>query len=315
LSDKSQCVLVTGGAGFIGSHLVDRLVDEGFGVRVLDDLSSCSLANIQGHVDAGRVEFVQGDVRDSELVDDCVCGEGYVVHLAAVVSVPFSMANPELTFKTNVGGTVNLLAAGARARVRRFVFASSCAVYGDPEYLPVDETHRVLPLSPYAESKLAGERHASSFCARELLQCVALRFFNVYGPRQVMNDYSGVISRFVDFARRGQPLTVYGDGSATRDFVYVADVVEAIMRCLRRQEAAGEVFNVGTGKPTTVDELAKTVLELTGSSSPVSYGEARAGDILQSYADVAKARRLLGFRAETSLRDGLRFLIEQGSAV
>ena len=172
-----------------------------------------------------------------------------------------------------------------------------------------------MPISPYAESKLAAERFSVGFCEKQLLDCVALRFFNVYGPRQCMNDYSGVITRFVDLARGGLPLTVYGDGSATRDFVYVGDVVDAIVLCLESKAAVGEVFNVGTGKATSVDELAKTVLELVPSGKGVSYGKPRAGDILHSYADVSKAERLLGFRAKTGLRDGLRALIGKGSAV
>jgi UDP-glucose 4-epimerase len=306
-------VLVTGGAGFIGSHLVDRLVAEDFDVRVLDDLSSGCLDNIRGHVDSGRVEFVKGDVKDPEVVGECVRGVGFVVHLAAVVSVPFSNANPALTYDTNVSGTLNVLVACAKAKVSRFVFASTCAVYGEPEHLPVDEGAPCRPISPYAESKLAAERFSLGFCEKRLLDCVALRFFNVYGPRQCMNDYSGVITRFVDLARRGSTLTVYGDGSATRDFVYVGDVVDAIMLCLEGRVAVGEVFNVGTGKATSVDELAKTVLELVPSGRGVVYDKPRVGDIKSSYADVSEAERVLGFRAKTGLRDGLRVLIETGS--
>ncbi len=306
-------VLVTGGAGFIGSHLVDRLVGEGYSVRVLDDLSSGCLDNIREHFVGGRVEFVRGDVKDAGVVGECCRGVRFVVHLAAVVSVPFSVANPALTFETNVNGTVNVLVAAAREKGGRVVFASTCAVYGDPEYLPLDENAACKPISPYAESKLAAERYAVGFCERGVLDCVALRFFNVYGPRQCMNDYSGVITRFVDLAVHGFPLTVYGDGSATRDFVYVDDVVAFVMKCLVAEGAVGEVFNVGTGRAVSVKELAKTVLELSGSRSNVCFCEPRTGDILHSYADVGKAERLLGFRARTELRDGLRFLIEKGS--
>jgi UDP-glucose 4-epimerase len=247
------------------------------------------MANIQDHVDSGKVDFVKGDIKDSKVVGECVRGVGFVVHLAAVVSVPFSVANPGLTFEANVSGTLNVLVACAKARVSRFVFASTCAVYGEPAYLPVDEAHATSPISPYAESKLAAERFSVGFCEKQLLDCVSLRFFNVYGPRQCMNDYSGVITRFVDLARGGLPLTVYGDGSATRDFVYVGDVVAAIMLCLEGRSAVGEVLNVGTGKATSVDELAKTVLELVPSGRCFLW-EARAGDILHSYADVSKLR-------------------------
>ena len=270
LNSNAKRVVVTGGAGFIGSHLVDRLVAEGFSVRVLDDLCSGCLDNIRGHVDSGRVEFVKGDVKDPEVVGECVRGVGFVVHLAAVVSVPFSVANPDLTYDTNVSGTLNVLVACSKAKVSRFVFSSTCAVYGEPWYLPVDEKHPCVPISPYAESKLAAERFSVGFCEQELLDCVALRFFNVYGPRQCMNDYSGVITRFVDLARGGLPLTVYGDGSATRDFVFVGDVVAAVLLCLESGAAVCEVFNVGTGRATSVDELAKTVLELGPSGKGVA---------------------------------------------
>ena len=314
IKPHSKLVLVTGGAGFIGSHLVDRLVSEGFAVRVLDDLSSGCLLNIQGHVDAGKVDFVRGDIKDKKVVAECVRGVDFVVHLAAIVSVPFSALNPDLTFQTNVNGTLNVLTESAKAKVSRVVFASTCAVYGDPEYLPVDEKHPVKPISPYAESKLAAERFVIGFCERGVLDCTALRFFNVYGPRQCLNHYSGVITRFIDFARRGQDLPIYGDGSATRDFVLVEDVVDAIMRCRENPRAVGEVFNVGTGKATTVKELAETVLELVPMGSSISYGPLRAGDIKDSYADASKAEKLLGFWAKTGLQCGLRALISEGKA-
>ncbi len=303
---------MTGGAGFIGSHVVDRLVAEGFEVRVLDDLSSGCLDNIGVHVDSGKAEFLEGDIKDEKTVAKCMHGVGFVVHLAAVVSVPFSIKNPDLTFQTNLKGTVNVLVASAKAKVSRLVFASTCAVYGDSKYLPVDEEHPLNPISSYAESKLAAERFVIGFCERGVLDCVALRFFNVYGPRQCMSDYSGVITKFIDFAKHGMPLTVYGDGSATRDFVFVGDVVDAIMLCRQRKEACGEVFNVGTGKATTVKELAETVLELVPRGSDINYGPPRSGDIKDSYANVTKAERLLGFTARTGLQCGLRVLISRG---
>ncbi|MGD0204331.1 MAG: SDR family NAD(P)-dependent oxidoreductase [Candidatus Bathyarchaeia archaeon] len=304
-------VLVTGGAGFIGSHLVDRLVKDGYDIRVIDDLSTGRLGNIEGHLSAGKVDFVKGDIRDASLVSKSVDGVDVVVHLAALTSVPFSVKNPDLVFDVNVVGTLNLIRAYAQEDVDRFVFVSSCAVYGDPEFLPVREEHRPNPISPYAESKLLAERYCLGFQERQLLRSVVLRFFNVYGPRQGMNEYSGVITRFVDRVRRKEPLVVYGDGSQTRDFVCVYDVVDAVLASMKSSCAEGEVFNVGSGKPTSIGELAKTVLELAGVDLMIRYEKARAGDIKHSYADISKAKKLLGYEPRVCLRDGLRVLLEE----
>jgi UDP-glucose 4-epimerase len=303
-------VLVTGGAGFIGSHLVDGLVAEGYGVRVLDDLSTGKLDNIADHLSSGRVDFVKGDIRDAKVVERSVLGVDVVVHLAAMISVPLSVENPRLAFDVNVNGTLNLLQLCVEAHVGRFVFASSCAVYGDPAVLPVDEQVPPCPISPYAESKLLAERYCLGFQHRELLGSVVLRFFNVYGPRQGMNDYSGVITRFIEFCSSGLPLTVYGDGKQTRDFVNVKDIVAAIISSIKSEGAVGEVINVGSGKPTAVNDLAHAVLELSGADVEISYMNPRAGDILDSYADISKAKALLGFEPKVALRDGLQVLLK-----
>jgi UDP-glucose 4-epimerase len=308
-------VLVTGGTGFIGSHLVDRLINDGCNVRVIDDLSTGKLDNIQSHLSAGRVDFVKGDIRDPSLVSKSVSGVDFVVHLAAVTSVPFSVLNPDLTFDVNVGGTVNLIRACAQEDVGRFLFVSSCAVFGDQKLLPVSENHQPFPISPYAESKLIAEHYCLGFHHRRLLRSVVLRFFNVYGPRQGMNDYSGVITRFIDCVRRKEPLVIYGDGSQTRDFVNVRDVVEAVYACLKSSFAEGEVFNIGSGKATSVGELARLVLDLAGVNLEVRYEKPRAGDIKNSRADVSKAKRLLGFEPRVPLRDGLRELLDEGLRV
>jgi UDP-glucose 4-epimerase len=302
-------VLVTGGAGFIGSHLVDRLVDEAYDVRVIDNLYSGKLENIEHHIKSGKVDFVKGDIRDASLVKKCLVGVDAVFHLAAIISVPFSVSNPELTFDVNLSGTTNLLNAYSERNVGRFVFVSSCAVFGDTKILPVNEKASTNPISPYAESKLSAERDCLSFQQRGLLQSVVLRFFNVYGPRQGMNDYSGVITRFINCAKEGKPLTIYGDGSQTRDFVNVNDIVQALYACLKSSSANGEVFNIGSGKPTSITELAKTVLELTGQDSEIQYELARTGDIKDSYADISKAKTLLSYEPKVTLRDGLRALL------
>jgi UDP-glucose 4-epimerase len=301
--------LVTGGAGFIGSHLVDRLVAEGYHVKVIDDLSTGQLANIAGHVGAGRVDFLQGDVRDPALVKRAVEGVGVVAHLAALTSVPFSMKNPDLVYDVNVSGSLNLIFAAAEAHVDRFVFASSCAVFGDTTILPVAESAEFKPISPYAESKLAIERCLRGLAIRGALDSVILRFFNVFGPRQGLSEYSGVITKFMGSCRSRQPLVIYGDGSQTRDFVNVADVVEGIFAALTVEGAVGEVFNIGSSKPTSINELAKSVLDLTAADVGIRYEPARLGDIKKSYADISKAKRLLGFQPKIAVRDGLALLI------
>ncbi len=308
-------VLVTGGAGFIGSHVVDRLVLEGYEVRVLDDLSTGKLDNIQRHLSSGKVELVKGDIRDASAVKQSLDGVNFVIHMAALISVPLSVENPDLTFDINLLGTLNLLRSSIKEKVDRFVFVSSCAVCGDPESLPVTEQTRTNPISPYAESKLIGERYCLGFSERQLLNSVVLRFFNVYGPRQGMNDYSGVITRFIERCKQKLPLTIYGDGSQTRDFVNVKDVAEAVLASVKGGKAVGEVFNIGSGKHTSINELAKTIIELAGVNSEISYEKSRSGDIKDSYADISKAKMLLGYEPKVSFRDGLQSLLEEKMVV
>jgi UDP-glucose 4-epimerase len=307
--EAKKKVLVTGGAGFIGSHLVDRLVREGHPVRIIDNLSSGKLENIQQHIDTNKVEFIKGDIRDTALVKKSVDGVGFVVHLAAIISVPFSVENPDLTFDVNIQGTHNLLVAATEKNVEKFVFISSCAVYGDPESKPVTEKTKTSPISPYAESKLIAERYCLSYNQSNQLKTVVLRFFNVYGPRQSMNAYSGVITIFINKVKQKQPLIIYGDGSQTRDFVNVRDIVDAILVAMKNQKAEGEIFNIGSGKSTSINELAKTVLELGNVDLEIKYEKHRAGDIEHSLADITKAKKLLGYEPKVSLRAGLRELI------
>lgn len=302
-------VLVTGGAGFIGSHLVDKLVNNDYKVRVLDNLSTGNISNIQGHIDSGKIEFIQGDITDGETVKKCAHGVDAILHLAAVVSVPFSVANPKLTYDTNVNGTINLLASLAQQKVGKFVFISSCAVYGEPQYLPIDEKHPTNPISPYADSKLLGEYYSLGFHENNLLKVAALRFFNVYGLRQGLNDYSGVITKFVDQIKQGLPLTIFGDGSQTRDFIHVSDIVNAIVGCLENDKAAGQIFNVGSGKVTSIEELGKTLLRLAGSDLPINHATPRAGDIKHSYGNPSKLAEFLDVKAAKKFDDGLREIL------
>lgn len=307
---KKMSILVTGGAGFIGSHIVDRLVDNGINVRVLDNLSTGNLSNIQRHIN-GKVDFIEGDIKNVETVRDCVKGVDAVTHLAAIVSVPFSITNPKITFETNVDGTNNLLSASAKERIGKFLLISTCAVYGEPKYLPVDEKHPTNPLSPYAESKLLAEKACLTYQEKNLLKTIIFRLFNVYGPRQGLNDYSGVITKFIDRARQTSPLVVYGDGSQTRDFVHVSNVVEAALHALDNPAAEGEIFNIGTGNPVNIQELAQTISNLTGSKQPITHENERAGDIKHSYANITKATEILGYNPKIKLKDGLQALITQ----
>jgi len=309
---KKVRVLVTGGAGFIGSHLVDRLVEKDYDVRIIDNLSTGNLDNINGHLDSGDVEFVEGDIRDAEDVAKCMKDVDVVAHLAAITSVPFSVKNPELTFDVNSKGTFNLLRFAAEEGVAKFLFVSSCAVYGDPQYLPVDEKHPVKPISPYAASKAAAEKFCLDVVEDRSFRSAVVRLFNVYGLRQGLSEYSGVITKFFDRARKGQSLLIYGDGKQTRDFVSVFDVVSALVACIEKSAAEGEVFNIGTGAAVSINELARVVLDLFGLELPVRHERARAGEILHSYADASKARRVLGFKPSVSLAEGLRGLLGEG---
>ena len=304
-------VFVSGGAGFIGSHLVDALVRAGFEVNVLDDLSSGSAKHIRGHIDGGRVRFVRGDVRDGcilrEVLKDCEM----VFHLAAVTSVPFSVEHPDITFDVNVEGTGRLLEESLRAGVEQFIYFSTCAVYGEAVYLPIDEKHPTNPMSPYAESKLRAEELCMRFYKKYGLGTTILRLFNVYGPRMRGGRYSGVIMSFIERLMAGEPPIIYGDGGQSRDFVHVSDVVNAVMFASRSKRAVGEIFNVGTGIATSIAELANLVMELFGVDGvePI-HMPSRRGDVRYSCADIGKLKTLLGYEPQIHLRDGLSSLLQ-----
>jgi len=306
---EAKRVLVTGGAGFIGSHVVDRLVADRCEVRVLDDLSTGKLENISRYVKRGRVAFVEGDIRDASVVEESVEDIDVVLHFAAVTSVPLSVENPRFTFDVNVKGTVNLLSECAKKKVGKFLFTSSSAVYGEPKFLPITEEHPTNPMSPYAESKIAAETFVHGFYEKELLSSVVLRLFNVYGPRQGVNDYSGVITRFIDNCKRGAPLVIYGNGGQTRDFIHIQDAVDAILIAMDDEYAEGNVFNIGSGVATSIFDLADTVMEIAGVDLQVLYEEARPGDIRHSYANISKAESLLEYRPQIPLEYGLRTLL------
>ncbi len=304
-------ILLTGGAGFIGSHLADELVNRNYKVKILDNLSSGSIANIEKLLENGKVTFVEGDIRDTKTVKDCMKDVDAVLHLAAQISVTLSIKDPEFNNQVNITGTQNLLDESLRANVAKFVLASSCAVYGEPKYLPVDEQHPTNPISPYAQSKLTAEQSILRHSTNHGLACSVLRFFNVYGPRQKLNDYSGVMTKFIECIKQKQPPNIYGDGLQTRDFVYVADIVAAIILALESKAASGGVFNIGTGHATTINELAKTMLKLTGTDLEINYEQKREGDIKQSYANINKAKILLNYKPKYTLKDGLKTLLKE----
>ena len=309
----STRVLVTGGAGFIGSHLVDRLIKEGFEVSVLDNLSTGRMENLMRHLESGGVRLVNADILDRRAVKQALTDVEAVFHLAAITSVPYSIKHPDATRKANVEGTRILLDACLGGNVERFIYVSSCAVYGEPEYLPIDERHPARPVSPYAESKLEAERLCSEFQKAYGLKTTIVRPFNVYGPRMRSGIYGAVIACFIERLRSNKPPIIYGDGTQTRDFVHVWDVVNALMLTLNNQKAIGEIFNVASGVATSIDELAKLVMELSGVDGlkPL-YRPARNGDIKHSYADISKAKAKLGYEPKISLKEGITALV--GSA-
>ena len=296
--------LVTGGAGFIGSHLVDELVAGGCRVTVLDNLSTGHRRNI-AHLEE-RIDFVEGDIRDAALLDQVIRGCEVVFHQAAVVSVSQSVEDPAHSCEVNDLGTVRVLDASRRAGVRRVVLASSSAVYGDDPRLPKTEDMAPKPLSPYAVQKLTGEHYAAVFGGLYGLETVCLRYFNVFGPRQdPSSPYSGVISIFMTRAADGQPPTIYGDGRQTRDFIFVKDVVAANLAAAKETAAAGQVFNVGSGGCIRISELWAMIGELSGIQLDPVLAPPRPGDIRESVSDIGAIGDRLGFSPQVDLRTGL----------
>ena len=312
MRNTSRKVLVTGGAGFIGSHLVDRLLAEGFEVTVLDDFSSGRMQNISRHKNAREFHVVHGDVRDTGLVKNVVEDVDVVFHEAALVDAALSVRNPLLFNDVNVVGTLNLLKASVDSGVKRFVFPSSAAVYGDSEPTKKKENMLPAPISPYGASKLAAENYVHVFSDLYGLQTVSLRCFNVYGPRQSStSSYAGVIAAFISRLLKGKPPIIHGDGKQSRDFVHVDDVVSANLLALESKNAVGGVFNIASGTAFSVCELAKILQRITNTErlKPV-FTEQREGDIRNCLGDISKAGEVLGFCPRIGLEDGLSRLVE-----
>ena len=296
--------LVTGGAGFIGSNLVDRLVADGHIVRVLDDLTSGKLENLAHHGDLVDVRI--GSITDRDAVAAAVEGMDYVLHQAAVVSVVFSTEHPRQTRAINVAGTALVLELAREAGVKRVVLASSCAVYGNPDEIPVHEGIEPVPLSPYAESKLATEDLVARCTAGDGPEAVALRYFNVYGPRQdPASQYAAVVPLFIEAHAHRSTVTLFGDGHQTRDFCFVGDVVGANLAACEAPDAAGRFYNVGTGVETSLWDLLGALETAFGHGVEVRQEPERAGDLRRSVARVSRATDELGFDAEVDLTDGL----------
>jgi nucleoside-diphosphate-sugar epimerase len=296
--------LVTGGAGFIGSHLIDELLAHGHEVRTIDNFSTGDRRNLL-HI-SHDIEIVEGDLRSFERAADAVRDCELVFHLAALPSVPRSVQDPLTSSAVNVTGTLNVLLAARNAGVQRVVYASSSSVYGSITEEVKREDLPISPLSPYGVAKYAGEAYCSSFCQVYGLETVSLRYFNIFGPRQSpLSQYAAVIPNFFISAMLGESPRIYGDGHQARDFTFVANAVQANILAAVTKEAAGQIFNVACGAKTSINQLAESIAEITGESYPPTHAESRAGDIRISVANVDKARSVLGYEPTVALREGL----------
>jgi len=309
--------LVTGGAGFIGSHLVEALLKKGQTVRVLDNFATGKRANLEGIIARQgigegdrRLTIIEGDIRDPRTCAAAVDGVDYILHQAALASVPRSIADPVGTTAVNVTGTLNMLWAAKEAKVKRFVFASSSSVYGDTPVLPKVESIPPNPLSPYAVSKLTGEHFCRVFFRAYGLPTVALRYFNIYGPRQdPESQYAAVIPRFISALKAGKPVTIYGDGKQSRDFTFIEDCVRANLLACRSRYAVGEAMNIAYGDRTTINALFTEIARLLKISAKPEYVPPRPGDVKHSLADLHRAETLLGYRPKVDIKAGLKRVV------
>src|SRR4051812_12554784 len=285
--------LVTGGAGFIGSHLAEELVRRGERVRIVDSLITGKKQNI-AHLSG--VEFIHGDLAELDVARNAVAGIDFVLHQAAIPSVPRSVQDPITTNRANIDASLNVLVAARDAGVKRVVYAGSSSAYGNTPTLPKVETMATAPLSPYALQKLVAEQYCQMFTRLYGLETVTIRYFNVFGPRQdPSSPYSGVISLFISALNDGRAPNIYGDGGQTRDFTYVSNIVDGVLRATQAPDASGEVINVATGGRVSLNQLFTTIRDLVGATVEPTYAEPRAGDVRDSQADIGKARRLLGY--------------------
>ncbi len=302
-------VLVTGGAGFIGSHIIENFIKSGKKVRALDNFSTGKKENLE--IFAGSVEVFNGDICDADIVKKAIKGVDYVFHLAALPSVPRSIENPIASNTINVGGSLNMLVEAKNAGVKRFVYASSSSVYGNPKSMPVEETFQPDPLSPYAVTKLSTEYYAKIFSRIYGLETVGLRYFNVFGPRQdADSEYSAVIPKFADKILNNKRPVIYGDGEQSRDFTYIDNVVQANILAIEASNVSGEVFSVACGERVTLNEMVAMFNDILKTDVKPEYVDPRKGDIKHSFANISKAKDLLGYAPKVLFREGLEKSIE-----
>lgn len=304
--------LVTGGAGFIGSHIVERLVSRNEEVIVLDDFSTGRLENLKNVID--RITLIKGDIRDKDLLRRTMEGVDFVIHQAAMRSVPQSVKDPISTENVNVMGTILLLELARQLRVKKVIFASSSSVYGESSNLPYRENSPTSPISPYAVSKLCGEYYCSMYSSLYGIETVCLRYFNVFGPRQdITSEYAAVIPKFIDAYLKGKPLDIYGDGLQSRDFSYIDNVVDATLLCVEKPLSGCEVFNVGCGKSYTILELADMIGKILNKKVEYKFKSPRSGDVRHTLSDISKAKRLLGYEVKVDFMEGLKRTIDHFS--
>jgi UDP-glucose 4-epimerase len=306
---KAQKALVTGGAGFIGSHLTHRLLRDGWKVTVVDNLSTGDKKNLADVLK--QITFLKLDINDTKKLTSAMKGAQVVFHLAAVPSVPRSIAKPWDSHKANIDGTFSVLMAARDAKVKRVVYSASSSAYGETPTLPKREDMPALPISPYGLQKYVGEQYTFLFNKFFNVEGVALRYFNIYGPHQNPDSpYSAAIPKFIRAMQNGIPASIQGDGTNSRDFTYIDDAVEANVLAAAVPAAAGELFNVARGEQVSINELVKTINQVLGTNVPPQYGPERAGDIKHSLADISKARTILGYNPKISLVEGVRRTVE-----
>jgi UDP-glucose 4-epimerase len=299
-------IIVIGGGGFIGSHVCEELLQMGKEVIVFDNLSTGKEENVPK-----GSKFIKGDIKDLEQLKGVMNDNDIdlVFHEAANISTPRSVEEPLYDLRENVLGTFNALYAALKSNVKRFIYASSAAVYGEPKYVPLDEKHPTEPISPYGVSKLAGERYCVAFYKTYGLKTVSLRFFNVYGPGENLKTTLDEVILYLNKMLSNRPITIFGDGNQTRDFVYVKDIVRAQLLAAEKDEAISEVINVGTGIETSINELVKTIEEVTGHKAIINHAPLRNGEIKRSFGDISKAQKILGYKPKFRLKEGIQELM------